>query len=83
MLAQYQHDILSFEKSIPVLGELVEMRPDTMDYRTRLMRAYFYTDRSEKLRNLLAETDKRFHERGLWQESNLAALASSCLENHL
>jgi tetratricopeptide (TPR) repeat protein len=82
-LAQYQHEIGSYEASIPVLSTLVDMRPDTMDYRTRLMHAYFKANRAEKLRDLLAETDKRFHEKGLWQESNIAPLAYSCLENHL
>jgi predicted Zn-dependent protease len=82
-LAQYQHEILSFEESIPVLGALVDMRPDTINYRTRLMHAYYETQRAGNLRDLLAETDKRFHERGLWQESNIAALAFSCLDNRL
>ena len=82
-LARYQHEIKRFEDSIPVLDELVGLRPDTIDYRTRLMRACFKTDRAGKLRELLTATDQRFHERGLWQEVNIAALAYSCLENGL
>jgi predicted Zn-dependent protease len=82
-LAQYQHEINRYEESIPVLGELVRMRPDAMDYRARLMRAYFKTNKAGKLMNLLSETDKRFREKGLWQESTISVLASICLETQL
>ncbi|MFZ4394433.1 MAG: VIT domain-containing protein [Kiritimatiellia bacterium] len=82
-LAQYQHELQRFEDSIPVLAQLVILRPDTIQYRTRLMRAYFKTSKEAKLRELLTETDKRFHEKGLWQEANIAALAYSCMENQL
>ncbi|MEI6148677.1 MAG: hypothetical protein WCS01_06240 [bacterium] len=80
-LAQYQHELERFEDSIPVLARLVALRPDTIQYSTRLMRAYFKTGREGKLRGLLMETDRRFHEKGLWQEHNIGELAYSCLEN--
>ena len=82
-LAQYQHALARFEDSLPVLTQLVARRPDRIQYRTQLMRAYFQTGKAAALRELLTKTDTRLHAQRLWQEANIAALAASCLENQL
>ena len=82
-LVGYLHHENRFEESIVLLQELIERRPDTLGYRTQLMKAYFKTDRGLKLRALLAATDTHFHNRDLWQENTIAGLAASCLETAL
>jgi predicted Zn-dependent protease len=72
-----------YGESIAILQPLVEQRPDNIEYRTRLMRAYHQTGRRDELLALLKATDAYFHEKGRWGEGPLAALAYSCLENSL
>jgi tetratricopeptide (TPR) repeat protein len=82
-LVRYLQDQQRFGESIGVLQSLVETYPDEMEYRTRLMHAYFQTSRPEELKQLLTRTDAYFHEERRWGEGPLAALAGSTLENKL
>lgn len=72
-----------FAETIPILEPLVELRLENMRYRVWLMNAYFHVGRQNDLLALLKQTDEFFHQEGRWQESPMAALAHSCLENHL
>jgi tetratricopeptide (TPR) repeat protein len=47
------------------------------------MHALFRTNRDAQLLQVLAQTDDHFHADGRWTESNMAALAASCLQNEL
>src|SRR5262249_10138508 len=58
-------------------------QPENLGYRTRLMTAYFHTNKQAELLALLKQTDAFFHEKGRWTEGVLAALAESCLETEL
>ncbi len=72
-----------YAESIPLLLALVKKRPTMPSDRVRLLSAYYHTNRSADLLAFLKETDAFFHEKDRWQEHILAALASSCLDNHL
>ena len=72
-----------YAESIPILEPLVERRPDSLDYRIWLMRAYFQTQQPAKLLALLKKTDTYFHQENRWQEDVMARLGQSCLENEL
>ncbi len=72
-----------YAESIPILEPLVERRPENLNYRILLMRAYFKTKQQEKLLALLKKTDTYFHQENRWQEHVMAALGRSCLENEL
>jgi tetratricopeptide (TPR) repeat protein len=82
-LVRYLQERDRHGESIGILEPLVQLRPDTLEYRTRLLRAYFKTERRAELLAFLDKTDKYFHEQGRWGESPLAAFAYSCLENEL
>lgn len=82
-LVRYLQEQQRYGESIAVLEPLVKLRPENIEYRTRLMHAYFHTQRKAELSALLAETDRYFHENRRWGEGPLAALAHSCLENEL
>ncbi len=70
-------------ESIAVLVPLVELRPENLDYRVRLMYAYFRTARTTELLALLKQTDAFFHEKDRWGENALNRLAHSTLQNEL
>ncbi len=72
-----------FAETIPILEPLVELRLENMQYRVWLMNAYFHVGRQNDLLALLKQTDEFFHQEGRWQESAMASLAHSCLENQL
>lgn len=72
-----------FAETIRILEPLVELRPENMQYRVWLMNAYFQVGRQKDLLALLKQTDEFFHQEGRWQESPMASLAHSCLENQL
>ncbi len=72
-----------FAETIPILQPLVELRPENMQYRVWLMNGYFHVGRQKDLLALLKQTDEFFHQEGRWQESPMASLAHSCLENQL
>jgi tetratricopeptide (TPR) repeat protein len=82
-LINYLHHTQRFAESIAILEPLVERRPENMTFRVQLMHAYFRAQQQEKLLALLSETDKFFHEKKLWSEGNIEALAKSTLENQL
>ena len=54
-LVRYLHEQKRFGESIAILEPLVKLRPDNIEYRTRLMHAYFRTQRQAELLALLAE----------------------------
>jgi len=72
-----------FAETIPILQPLVELRPENMQYRVWLMNGYFHVGRQKDLLALLKQTDEFFHQEDRWQESPMASLAHSCLENQL
>ena len=82
-LVQYLHERGRYGESIAVLQPLVELRPGNMQYRVRLMHAYFRTKRRAELLALLKQTHDYFHQKGRWTEGPMAALAKSCLDNQL
>ncbi len=82
-LVDYLHRESRFAESIPLLLPLVETRPDNIAYSTKLMHAYYRTGKQAELLALLKKTDAYFHGKDRWNENPLAALAESCLENHL
>lgn len=82
-LVIYLHEQSRFGESIALLQPMIELRPDTVEYRTLLMHAYFKTNQPAQMRELLKTTDAYFHEKGLWTETVMAALGASCLENEL
>lgn len=82
-LADYLHRTGRYAESIPLLQKLVEEHADTIGYRTRLMHAYFRTERQKELLALLKETDERWHKDDRWTDHALAVLAESTLENRL
>ena len=82
-LAEYLHVLERFGESIPVLADLIEIRPDNMRYRTAMMYAYFRTDQPAVLADLLAQTDAHFHEKDRWQQGALAVLARGVLRCEL
>ena len=77
------HDRNRHGESIAILLPLVERRPDNVQYRVMLMRAYFCTQQPAQLLALLKQTDEHFRKDGRWTEGNIASLAASCLENRL
>ena len=50
-----------------------------MNYRTRLMVAYFHSQRPEQLAELVKQTEDYFHKEGLWVEGNIAEFGHACL----
>ena len=82
-LVAFLHRQQRYGESIPILEPLVERRPETMQYRVWLMQAYFRVGRQQDLLALLKHTDDFFHQDRRWQESAIAELANSCLENEL
>jgi tetratricopeptide (TPR) repeat protein len=82
-LVDYLHGDNRFGESIAILEPLVKDHPDAIQYRTRLMVAYYRTERRDRLDELVRETDRHFHERGLWTESNIAEIGRGALDCHL
>ncbi|MEW6733429.1 MAG: hypothetical protein AB1489_19030, partial [Acidobacteriota bacterium] len=83
LLCQYLHQQKHYNESLPILIKLVATAPERLEFRTMLLVGYFHTGRKESLAKALAETDKYFHENGLWQEYVIATLADACLEAQL
>ena len=80
-LARYLHETNSYGQEIGLLEPLVRRQPGSLDYCIRLMRAYYLGKRREEMAELLAATDKYFHEGDRWSESVLYNLAESCRGN--
>ncbi|MCE9526047.1 MAG: hypothetical protein K8R36_08335, partial [Planctomycetales bacterium] len=70
-------------EAIALLEALVRKQPKAFGWRTQLMHAYFKTRQPQALRKMLAETDKLFIAPYPNDESNLAAMGRSTLENEL
>jgi tetratricopeptide (TPR) repeat protein len=82
-LVRYLHEANRFAESIPLLVPLVAKRPDNLDYRVWLMRAYFKVGRPKDLLALLKDTDAFFHKDQRWTEGAMASLGQSTLDNQL
>ncbi len=82
-LVEYWQRLERYQESIALLEPLMQRRPDNLQYRVYLLRAYFKTKRPEQLVKLLDETDALFHQNNRWTEAVLAQLAASCLETEL
>ena len=82
-LVDYLHGESRFGESIAILEPLVKDHPDAMQYRTRLMTAYYRTQRHDQLDELVRETEKHFHQGGLWNEGNIAEFGRGALDCHL
>ena len=82
-LVHYLHKQGRYGESIAILEPLVQRRPGNMQYRVRLMRAYFHTSKQKELLALRKQTDEYFHQNGRWTEGHMAALAGGCLDTHL
>ncbi len=83
MLVGYLHHRGRYGESIGFLLPLVELRPDNIQYRVLLMRAYFYSNRHDELAALRETTDAHFRADDRWQEGAMAALADVCRETKL
>ncbi len=77
-LVQWLHDVNRFAESIPLLEGLVTLRPGNMEFRTRLMKAYFRSQRPQQLAELIEQTDAYFHTGGRWTEGNIAEFGRGC-----
>lgn len=82
-LVTWLHHQKRWAEAIPILEPLVNQSPDEMQYRTALLISYARSSRPEDRDRLLAETDEHFRRGGRWTESNIALLASTCVEVHL
>ena len=82
-LVDYLHGESRFGESIAILEPLVKDHPDAMQYRTRLMTAYYRTQRHDQLDELVRATEKHFHQGGLWSEGNIAEFGRGALDCHL
>jgi tetratricopeptide (TPR) repeat protein len=72
-----------FEEALPYSVVLVKRAPHVLKHRVHLMRGLYKTEQSLRLAEALETTDQHFHEAGLWNESTIAQLAQSCLDNRL
>lgn len=79
-LAQWLHELNRFGESIPILESLSAARVENINYRTRLMTAYFRTQRPQQFSDLLQQTHDFFHAKGRWNEGAAAALGQVCYE---
>jgi len=82
-LVDFAHWQNRFAETLPILEPLVERRPDNIQYRVWLMRAYWGTKQQARLLDALKKADAHFHQQDRWQQNVIAALAHSCLENGL
>jgi tetratricopeptide (TPR) repeat protein len=82
-LVDYLHSENRFGESIAIIEPLVKDHSDAMQYRTRLMTAYDRTGRRDQLDELVRDTEKHFHRRGLWTEDNIAEFGRGALGCHL
>jgi tetratricopeptide (TPR) repeat protein len=70
-------------ESIPLLEQLVELQPDVMNHRTRLLRAYFHAKRPTQLAALVKQTDEHLRAGGRRTDVNLAEFAQAALDCEL
>jgi tetratricopeptide (TPR) repeat protein len=79
-IGDYLQEEHRYAESIPIFEPLVKWKPDNMDWRVRLMRAYHESHRPEQLNELVSQTEKYFHADGRWTADNIAQLADACLD---
>jgi predicted Zn-dependent protease len=82
-LVQYLHEANRHAESIPILEPLVGRRPEDLQYRVFLLRAYYHAGREADLLAQLKQADAFFHERDRWTENAMAALAGGTLDTAL
>jgi tetratricopeptide (TPR) repeat protein len=82
-LVEYLHEASRHAESIPLLEPLVGRRPDNLQYRVYLLRAYFHAGRQADLLAQLKQADAYFHEKDRWTEGAMAALANGTLDTEL
>jgi predicted Zn-dependent protease len=82
-LVQYLHEASREAESIPLLEPLVGRRPDNLQYRVYLLRAYFHAGRRADLLAQLKQADAYFHEKDRWTEGAMVALANGTLDTNL
>lgn len=79
-LVDYLQHQKRYGESIGLLQSLIERDPRHADYRAALIAAYFHTNRRADLLDFLQKTEDRFRKQGDWNESMIASLAESCLQ---
>jgi hypothetical protein len=62
-----------------MLIPMIERSSGNLDYRVRLMNAYFHTKQKEKLLATLKDADTFWHADSRWSEGPMATLASACI----
>jgi tetratricopeptide (TPR) repeat protein len=72
-----------YAESVPILVKMIEDDQNNIEYRSMLMRGYFHTGKSRRLKKTLKAADDHFHRDGRWQERTIATLGSVCLETEL
>lgn len=82
-LVNYLQGQNRYSESIAILRPLIELRPDDLSYRTRLMRAFYQMKKHAALLEVLEQTDEFFHQDSRWTEYVLSELADACLQNEL
>lgn len=80
-LVEYLQEKNRHDKAVAILKPLVEAYPDNVDHRTDLLTSYHQLGREQAFQRLLRNTVSVFRKKGLWVESNVAALAECCLKN--
>jgi len=70
-------------EAIALLLPLIEERPESLDYRTRLMTSYHATKQRDKLSATLKAADAYFHQKDRWNQAVIAGLAYACLNTEL
>jgi len=82
-LADYLTRVNRHGEAAPLLEGLVDRQPRNMNYRTRLMTAYYHSQRPEQLRQTYNRTLADFQKEGQWTDDNIAAVAYACLTTGL
>ncbi len=77
VLVTWLFHVRRYAESLPLLEKLTAVRPDRLDYRTRMIRALHETGGDPAARAYLEETKKRFKALKLWNENTIASLAET------
>jgi tetratricopeptide (TPR) repeat protein len=72
-----------YAETIAILRPMIDERPNELEYRSLLMRAYFHTGDSARLARTLHDAVDHFKGIEQWTEHVVAQLASVCLETRL
>ncbi|MCC6125288.1 MAG: tetratricopeptide repeat protein [Pirellulales bacterium] len=79
-LVNYLQNQGRYGESIALLQSLVESRPDNLEYRAKLITAFFHTRRKTDLFESLQKTEDYLRKHDRWNEEAIAAVAESCLQ---